>query len=103
MEWRIWFLVDGWMDGTQTVKFAITDQTQAVAYANDNTDKQIRNNAIDFANQLYDKREAYVLTTSFRKIVKNTKVCALGESEKYVENMHKVQVVAVLKKITVKE
>lgn len=93
--------VNNHKDGTQTVKFAITDQTQAVAYANDNTEKQIKNNAIDFANQLYDKREAYVLTTSFRKIVKNTKVCALGESDKYVDNMHKVQVVAVLKKITV--
>ena len=89
-------------NGTSTVKYAITDQTKAIEYANNNECKQIKNNALDFANQLYDKREAYILTTSFRKIIKNMKTCDnLNDTEKMNKSIHKIQVVAVLKKITV--
>lgn len=89
-------------DGTTTVKYGIVDQVAAINYANENEDKQICNNAVKFAKQLYEKREAYVLTTSFRKIVKNSKMCDdLENTDKFCDLMHKVQVVAVLKKITI--
>ena len=91
-------------DGTTTVKYGIVDQVKAINYANENEDKQICNNAIKFGKQLFEKREAYVLTTSFRKIVKNTKMCDDPKNtDKFNDMMHKIQVVGVLKKITIEK
>lgn len=91
-------------DGTQTVKYIIRDQKTAIDYFNEHPEQQIQNNAVSFADTLYEKREAFVLTTSFRKIVKNTRTCEdLGDASKLNNLMHKIQVCAVIKKITIEQ
>ena len=84
-------------DGKTTTSYIIEKENQkkAIDYFNENPKRQIQNNAIDFANKLYNNRCAFVLTTSFRKIVKTTK------SSRDLAN--KIQVLAVLKKITIND
>ena len=89
----------GWI-----VKYTIQNQKEAIDYFNEHKEKQIQNNAKEFGEILYKKRYAYVLTTSFRKIVKNTRVGVDKEDEARFQKMNNtVQVVAIVKRITLKE
>ena len=57
-------------------------------------------NEVKFFKQLYDTREAYVLCSSFRKIVKNlSHNVDYGETERYNDLMNKIQVNYMMKRI----
>ena len=82
-----------------------------------NTDKEVYNFAIEnkqlaiengneekFFNQLFTTGEAYVLCSSFRKIVKNTlRNVDLGDTDKYNNIMNKIQVNYMMKHISLKK
>mgnify|MGYP003111025522 CR=1 FL=1 len=89
----------GWI-----VKYTIQNQKDAIDYFNEHRERQIQHNAKEFGATLFKKRYAYVLTTSFRKIVKNTRVGVDKEDEARFQKMNNtVQVVAIVKRITLKE
>ena len=86
------------------IKYTIDNQKEAIDYFNENTDKQIQNNPKKFGATLYDNRYAYVLTTSFRKIVKNTRIGVDKDDEEKFQTMNNtIQVVAIVKRITLNE
>jgi hypothetical protein len=56
-----------------------------------------------FFDRLFEKGEAYVMTNSFRKIVKNSaRDVGMGEEERYNENMNRIQVNYSMKHIQLK-
>lgn len=90
-------------DGTTTTKKKIKcdKQKEVYLYAENNKDKAIENgNEVSFFKQLYNTKEAYLLTNSFRKIVKNSaRNVAFGNEDKYNTLMNKIQVNYVMKHI----
>ena len=69
----------------------------------DNEDKSLDNSGVvDFFNKLYRERIGYVLTTMFRKVVKNSmRDVGDGDIDRYNGLMNKVVYVPVMKKITI--
>ena len=89
----------GWI-----VKYTVQNQKEAIDYFNEHRERQIQHNAKEFGETLYKQRYAYVLTTSFRKIVKNTRAGVDREEEDKFQRMNNtVQVVAIVKRITLKK
>ena len=86
------------------IKYTIDNQKEAIDYFNENTGRQIQNNPKEFGATLFDNRYAYVLTTSFRKIVKNTRIGVDKDDEDKFQKMNNtIQVVAIVKRITLKQ
>lgn len=83
-------------DKSMLLKYAISEdmEHEVYKYATENKDKSIENGNIDkFFNRLFTDKEAYVLTNSFRKIVKNSAHSVeMGDEEKYNGLMNKIQV-----------
>ena len=89
---------------TGVIKYTIDNQKQAIDYYNENRERQIQHNAKEFGETLYQNRYGYVLTTSFRKIVKNTRVGVdKDETDKFQTMNNTIQVVAIVKRITLNE
>lgn len=89
---------------TGIIKYTIDNQKQAIDYYNENRGKQIQNNAKEFGETLYTNRYGYVLTTSFRKIVKNTRAGVdKDDADKFQTMNNTIQVVAIVKRITLAE
>lgn len=74
-------------------------------YAESNKHKAIEaGNEIKFFKQLYETKEAYLLTNSFRKIVKNSaRNVKLGDDDKYNKFINQIQVNYVMKHIQIRE
>lgn len=74
-------------------------------WCENNKNREIENgNALKFYEQIYTTGEAYVMTNSFRKIVKNSlHSVEMGEEEKYNNLINKVQVNYMMKKIRIKK
>lgn len=89
-------------DGTQTTKYFINDNKKANDYYNENKHLQIQNNAIEFGEQLFNKKFCYILTMSFRKVVKNTlSNVETDDIDRFNKFNNTIQVSAILKKITI--
>lgn len=89
-------------DGTTTTKYFINDNKKANDYYNENKNLQIQNNAIDFGEQLYNNKFCYILTMSFRKVVKNTlSNVETDDIDRFNKLNNTIQVSAILKKITI--
>lgn len=76
-------------------KYFIKPHTQIEVYNwyNENKDLSIGDNTIKFFERIYSTGEAYLLTSSFRKIVKNSAHnVVLGNEDKYNDLMNKIQV-----------
>jgi hypothetical protein len=88
-------------------KFEITKGNEKDVYnfAINNKHLAIENgNEEKFFEQIYTTKEAYVLCSSFRKIVKNSmRNVDLGQSEKYNQYMNKIQVNYMMKHISLKK
>ena len=94
----------GKKDKDGKIKYTIDNQKEAIDYYNENTDKQIQNNPKEFGSSIFKNRYGYVLTTSFRKIVKNTRIgVETDEEEKFQTMNNTIQVVAIVKRITLSE
>ena len=86
------------------IKYTIDDQKKAIDYYNENRDKQIQNNPKKFGSSIFKNRYGYVLTTSFRKIVKNSRIgVETNEEDKFQTMNNTIQVVAIVKRITLSE
>lgn len=94
-------------DNTTEIKKKIKEgyEKTVYEYAENNKHKAIEaGNEISFFKNLYDTKEAYVLTNSFRKIVKNSAHnVAFGDDDKYNKLFNKIQVNYVMKHITLKD
>ena len=79
-------------------------ENEVYCYSSQNKHKSIENWNIDkFFNRLFTDKEAYVLTNSFRKIVKNSAHSVeMGDEEKYNGLMNKIQVNYSLKHLQLK-
>ena len=89
-------------DGTQTTKYFIKDNKKANDYYNENKHLQIQNNAIEFGEQLFNNKFCYILTMSFRKVVKNTlSNVETDDIDRFNKFNNTIQVSAILKKITI--
>ena len=89
-------------DGTQTTKYFINDNKKANDYYNENKQLQIQNNAIEFGEELFNKKFCYILTMSFRKVVKNTlSNVETDDIDRFNKLNNTIQVSAILKKITI--
>ena len=91
---------------TMLLKYSICEdmENEVYVYASQNKHKSIENGNIDkFFNRLFTDKEAYVLTNSFRKIVKNSAHSVeMGDEEKYNGLMNKIQVNYSLKHLQLK-
>ena len=68
-----------------------------------NKHKRLGNNALRFFKKLYDEKYAYVLVSSFRKIVKNSaREVDVMDEYKFNDLLNRIQVRFMLKKITLK-
>ena len=94
----------GKKDKDGKIKYTIDDQKKAIDYYNENRDKQIQNNPKKFGSSIFKNRYGYVLTTSFRKIVKNSRIgVETNEEDKFQTMNNTIQVVAIVKRITLSE
>jgi len=60
-------------DGSIEISYKLTDDKRKVYnFYNDNSSKNIDNNTLEFFEKLYKSKNAFVLCSSFRKIVKNS-------------------------------
>jgi hypothetical protein len=93
-------------DKSMVLKYSISEdmENEVYCYATKNKHKSIENGNIDkFFNRLFTDKEAYVLTNSFRKIVKNSAHNVdMGDEEKYNGLMNKIQVNYSLKHLQLK-
>jgi hypothetical protein len=93
-------------DKSMVLKYSISEdmENEVYCYASQNKHKSIENGNIDkFFNRLFTDKEAYVLTNSFRKIVKNSAHSVeMGDEEKYNGLMNKIQVNYSLKHLQLK-
>lgn len=94
-------------NGVIEKKFEIEKNKEKDVYnfANNNKHLAIENgNEEKFFEQIYATKEAYVLCSSFRKIVKNTmRNVDLGQNDKYNQYMNKIQVNYMMKHICLKK
>ena len=92
-------------DGTRTKKYSINDDKLAHIYCAENVGTRIENgNVAKFFSQLKEKGDAYLLCSSFRKVVKNGKKCSgIGDLEKYNENNNTIQICYQIKHIDISE
>jgi hypothetical protein len=92
--------------GTAEVKYRFKDETEEEVYEYCETNKHLaieKGNIGKFFDRLFDTGEAYVITNSFRKIVKNSAHSVeMGNEEKYNSLMNKIQVNYSMKKIKIK-
>lgn len=93
--------------GTIENKFIIKQNSELDVYnfAQDNKQLAIENsNEEKFFEQVYSKGEAYLLCSSFRKIVKNSAHnVQMGNEKKYNNLMNKIQVNYMMKHISIKK
>lgn len=91
------------MDGTQIVKYQFTKDSEEEVYEYCENNKHLNiesGNIGRFFEGLFDNGEAFVITNSFRKIVKNSsRMVEYGDEEKYNALMNKIQVNYMLKRI----
>jgi hypothetical protein len=90
-------------NGTTTKKHIITGKEEDVYhFAISNKHLSLGNNAGKFFEQLYSTGEAFMLTNSFRKIVKNMlQNVELGEGARYNKQINKIQVHYSLKHVKI--
>ena len=92
--------------GTAEIKYRFKDETEEEVYEYCETNKHLaieKGNIGKFFDRLFDTGEAYVITNSFRKIVKNSAHSVeMGDEEKYNSLMNKIQVNYSMKKIKIK-
>ena len=93
-------------DGEITERYVIKEDTELEVYTYCERNKHLaieNGNIGKFFDGLFEKREAYVLTNSFRKIVKNSaRSVEMGDEEKYNDLLNCIQVNYSMKKITLK-
>jgi hypothetical protein len=93
-------------NGDIETKFQLANDSEKDVYnfANNNKHLAIENgNEEKFFEQIYTTKEAYVLCSSFRKIVKNCmRNVDLGQDAKYNQYMNKIQVNHMIKHISLK-
>jgi hypothetical protein len=93
-------------DGEITERYVIKEdkELEVYTYCERNKHLAIENGNIGkFFDTLFEKREAYVITNSFRKIVKNSaRSVEMGDEEKYNDLLNCIQVNYSMKKITLK-
>ena len=95
-------------DGNRELKYWInpksTSQISLYNYIHQNKELRLGSNAINFFEKLYVEKSAFVLVSSFRKIVKNSAREVSIEDEKYFNPLlNKVQARYMLKKISIKD
>ena len=94
-------------NGVIEKKFEVVKNCEKEVYnfAINNKHLAIENgNEEKFFQQIYETKEAYVLCSSFRKIVKNTmRNVDLGQNDKYNQYMNKIQVNYMMKHICLKK
>jgi hypothetical protein len=94
-------------DKSFEVKFRIKDEAEEEVYEYCELNKHLAiesGNIGKFFDRLFDTGEAYVMTNSFRKIVKNSlHSVEIGDEEKYNELMNKIQVNYSMKHIKLKK
>jgi len=93
-------------DGEITERYIMKEDTELEVYTYCERNKHLaieNGNIGKFFDGLFEKREAYVLTNSFRKIVKNSaRSVEMGDEEKYNDLLNCIQVNYSMKKITLK-
>jgi len=93
-------------DGEITERYIMKEDTELEVYTYCERNKHLAiesGNIGKFFDGLFEKREAYVLTNSFRKIVKNSaRSVEMGDEEKYNDLLNCIQVNYSMKKITLK-
>ena len=91
--------------GKEKDTYAIIDQKKAHYYAVANEDKKIgKGNVGKFFDQILKTGEAYLLSSSFRKVVKNSnRGVAVGEFEKYNGLNNTIQICHQIKHIDTRE
>ena len=90
--------------GLTTTKYSLGDDNRKThEYYNAASKKNIGNNSVKFFDRVYTDGHAYLLCSSFRKIVKNSlHDVTLGDDERYNDNMNKIQVNYMIKHISIK-
>lgn len=97
-------LIKSKKDGTMRIENKVKPDNEFEVYkwCEENKNRQIENDAVKFYDQIYNTGEAYVMTNSFRKIVKNSlHSVEMGDEEKYNGLLNKIQVNFMMKKIKV--
>lgn len=93
-------------DGEITERYVIKEDTELEVYTYCERNKHLaieNGNIGKFFDNLFTKREAYVITNSFRKIVKNSaRSVDMGDEEKYNDLLNCIVVNYSMKKITLK-
>jgi len=93
-------------DGSTLVKYRFREDTEEDVYEYCEGNKQLaieNGNVGRFFDQLFETGEAYVISNSFRKIVKNSAhFVEYGDEEKYNSLMNKIQVNYSIKHISLK-
>lgn len=79
-------------------------ELEVYKWCEENKDKQIESgNVLKFYDQIFTTGEAYVMTNSFRKIVKNSlHSVECGDEENYNALMNKIQVNYMMKRVRIK-
>lgn len=85
-------------------KYKIIDDKKAVNYYNTNEERKIKNDLINFCENLYNKKYIYVLTQNFKKVVKNTtrNNTDLTNDKRFNKLNNTIQVQSLIKKISLK-
>jgi hypothetical protein len=90
-------------DGTQAIKYQIKNESEEEVYEYCENNKHLNiesGNIGRFFEGLFEDGEAYVISNSFRKIVKNSsRMVEFGDEDKYNALMNKIQVNYSLKHI----
>ena len=92
-------------DGVEEVKHYIPPidemDIEVYNYIQKNPHLKLENNGMHFFEKLYTEKSAYVLVSSFRKIVKNSaREVGIDEEQKFNALLNKIQVNFMLKKIS---
>ena len=92
-------------NNTTRTEYRVKEDSDFEVYkwCDDNKNKEIENgNVINFYDQIYTTGCAYVMTNSFRKIVKNSlHSVEMGDDDKYNSLMNKIQVNYTMKRIRI--
>jgi hypothetical protein len=93
-------------DGTITYRHILKEDCELEVYTYCERNKHLAiesGNIGKFFDKLFEDREAYVITNSFRKIVKNSaRSVEMGDEERYNDLLNCIQVNYSMKKITLK-
>ena len=91
-------------DGSIEISYKlIEDKKKVYNFYNDNSSKNIDNNTLEFFEKLYKSKNAFVLCSSFRKIVKNSlRNVKEDEEDRFNKLINNIQMNFMIKQLNLK-